>query len=490
MTTGVNGVQIKDLQNLAYAATGAAINRTNSTEELVQFLGFGGAVMALPTALKAGKGLVWDLPKWGYQNWGNYRPALNNVWQNSMGQTNLYSANRAALKGNFWSTVNNQSLKTQLRGLNLPTFANGSNEAHIYRDVNKLVKEIETNNLKGKDLAKQIEKIKTANTKAKIELNKAKAANQVRSKTKIGKAASWVKTKSGVRALENKVLEGTLSSNKAVRTIAKGAKAGGGMFVISAAIEAPNVVKTYKELGAGKGTKQLAKSTAVVAAETVGYVAGAKVGGVAGAKIGATIGTCIGGPVGTAIGGAVGTIIGVGCGLLGCWLAGKGARAVVGKDELTLAKEQQAEELAQEAKNDTEKQVALALAAKENLETGNVSSEEDANDIIESFNNVVTKIEENSYQTTEPQDQSGYYFGKTTQRNYSTDAGLQALFNLANNNISGAYDNQFNSYSSIFMNPFMFNPYMTSYMNPFAMNYLNPFMYNPYMMQQNFGFVA
>ena len=34
MTTGVNGVQIKDLQNLAYAATGAAINRTNSTEEL------------------------------------------------------------------------------------------------------------------------------------------------------------------------------------------------------------------------------------------------------------------------------------------------------------------------------------------------------------------------------------------------------------------------------------------------------------------------
>ena len=81
-----------DYYVLAAAATGATINKADDSEELKTMLLFGGGIMAAPTAFKATKGLVWDLPKWGYQNYGNYRNAFNSVWNNTIGQTNLYAS--------------------------------------------------------------------------------------------------------------------------------------------------------------------------------------------------------------------------------------------------------------------------------------------------------------------------------------------------------------------------------------------------------------
>lgn len=345
-----NYVSYRDLSNLAYCATGAAINRASNSEEIRQLLLFGGSFMALPVACKAGKGLIWDTPKWLWNNKGNYGPAFQNVWGNSFGQVNIFNpSNRSALKGHFLETAE----KT-------------------YKDGQRAIKQAEK--------AKAIQKIKH---------NRQVAAGNVQATSKWGKVASAVKTKTGLRKVETKILEGTLSTNKAVRVLSKGAKAGGGMAVISAALEAPTVVKTYKKYGAKRGTKQLGKSAVNVAAETAGYVVGAKLGGIAGAKLGAVIGTCIGGPIGTAVGGAIGTIVGVGCGLLGSWLAGKASRAIVGEDELTIAQKEEADELARAAKKDENVRMQLVAQSIENLENGEVASEKDTLDITRSLNNVI-----------------------------------------------------------------------------------------------------
>ena len=167
--------------------------------------------MALPTAFRAGKAVIWDLPKWGIQNYGNYKPALQNVYNNTIGQTNIFAQNRQALKGNFWNTVNNTYLQGELKKTSVPDFdtstPQGAKKAEIYKDVKKLTNEAK--NLKGKELAAKIDEIKIAQTKAKIAENQAKAAGEITRNSAAGKAASWVKTKTGVRALENKVLEGS-----------------------------------------------------------------------------------------------------------------------------------------------------------------------------------------------------------------------------------------------------------------------------------------
>ena len=482
MSNYINGVTERDLYVLSAAATGAAINRASDAEELKNYLLFGGSLMALPTAFRAGKAVIWDLPKWGIQNYGNYKPALQNVYNNTIGQTNIFAQNRQALKGNFWNTVNNPYLQGELKKTSVPDFdtstPQGAKKAEIYKDVKKLTNEAK--NLKGKELAAKIDEIKIAQTKAKIAENQAKAAGEITRNSAAGKAASWVKMKTGVRALENKVLEGTISGNKAIRTIAKGAKAGGAMAAISLVAEAPTVVKTYKELGTKKGTKQLGKSVVKVAADTAGFAIGAKVGGIAGAKIGATIGTCIGGPIGTAVGGAVGAIIGIAGGLLGSWLAGKAARAVVGKDELEIAQEEQTKQLAEEAANNPELQAELALKAQENLENGNVASEEDAVEIAQSVNRVaeaVTGTQTGGY--TSPQ-----FGGATTSTNpFTMDAGLSALFALADGKINNNYG--YMNFGTQTFNPFMYNTFNTM-QNPFSM----PFgtTYNPFMM--NYGNLA
>ena len=491
------GVTSRDLYILSAAATGAAINRASTAEELKNYMLFGGAAMALPAGIKAGKTIVWDIPKWGYQNWGNYGNAFKDLYQNSIGKTTIFPANRAPLKGKFWDTVNNNYLQNKLKQTELPAFdlttVQGAKKAEIYKEVTRLTEEAK--GLKGKELAAKLKEIEIAKTQAKIAENNAKAAGELVKDSKIGRAASWVKTKSGVRAVETKVLEGTISSNKAVKILSKGAKAGGAMAAISAALEVPTVVKTYKELGAAKGTKQLGKSAVKVAADTAGFAIGAKLGGIAGAKIGATIGTCIGGPIGTAIGGAVGAIIGIAGGLLGSWLAGKAAKAVVGKDELEIDQEEETKKLAEAAKYDPELQAQLAIQASENLQNGNVASAQDAKDIAQSYENVVTTLTEgtttgdlltqnpetgyDNTTLTTPADAAETTTTPATSTQtatLTTDSGLNALFALAEGNV---YTPMNNSFMMPFGQTSTFNPFMTGYNNttfdPFMNNYFNPF---------------
>ena len=101
----------------------------------------------------------------------------------------------------------------------------------------------------------------------------------------------------------------------------------GGFAAISLACEAPNIYKTYKELGADRGHKQLLKSAAIVGAETAGYAIGAKAGAAAGAAIGTAI--CPG------IGTAAGAIIGFVGGCVGSWLMGKVTNKLIPTEEAT-----------------------------------------------------------------------------------------------------------------------------------------------------------
>lgn len=534
----INGVTSRDLYVLSAAATGAAINRADNSDELKSYLLFGGGAMALPTAFKGAKAIGYDFPVWAYHNYGNYIPALQTKYNSTIGQTNLYSANRNALKGNFWSTVNNTYLNSQLKAANIPAYdlkaleteqknlkrlskvlekngndnfrqavgrsikrasnkraivtnANNIKKAEIYKETERLLKEAQ--GLKGDALAAKLKEAKIAETNAKIAVQKAKAAGEITHSTKIGRAASVIKTKSGARALETKVLEGTLSKNAAVRTVAKSVKAGGSMFIISAAMEAPNVVKTYKELGTKSGNKQLAKSTAKVAAETAGFVVGTKVAGIAGAKIGAAVGTAIGGPIGTAVGAVVGGAIGIIGGLLGSWLFGKATKAVVGEDELVKAKKAETDALAASAKEDPELQAAIALKAKEQLENGNIATEKDANDVIESFNKVAetysqtadanSEKAEDLYSATSPAQNT------TPTVSKETDNGLNALFSMASGNFTSR--NAGNSYTPMFQSNYT-NPFAQN--NMYGMNYFNPFMqnnmygmgyFNPFMQYYN-----
>lgn len=178
----------------------------------------------------------------------------------------------------------------------------------------------------------------------------------------------------------------TLEAGKAASGTSKLAKAGkfvkgnGGFFLISLACESPNIYKTYKELGADRGHKQLLKSAAIVGAETVGYAAGAK----AGAAIGASIGTAICPGIGSAVGAVVGVLVG----LAGSWLAGKGMRALVGKSELEIEKENQARRIVLQASTHPEFKEKLMAKTAEKLLSEEAQFNPDTQIALQSLRNI------------------------------------------------------------------------------------------------------
>ncbi|MFA7658095.1 MAG: hypothetical protein WCY19_01530 [Candidatus Gastranaerophilaceae bacterium] len=162
-------------------------------------------------------------------------------------------------------------------------------------------------------------------------------------------------------------------------------KGNGAFLAIMGAIELfTQVIPSFSQLGAGKGTKQLAKSTAKTVANVGGWVAGAALG----AKAGAIIGTPFGGPIGTLVGGLIGAACGVIGGFIGSWAATKATEKIVGKNELDIAKEKQAEEITQEARKNPEAAKQLMAAAEQKLQSEGKESE-DAKIAFGSLQNLV-----------------------------------------------------------------------------------------------------
>lgn len=489
MTVPVN----KDYYRLASYATGAQINHNPfGAQELQSQLLFAGGTMALPIAFKAGKAALWTAPQWAYKNFGNYTSA----WQELMAKNKASKDAINYLKGNnILETINNRSNYNSLLELekNLKTapdyrtwstlkteaarqkFINQGRKARYYDEARKLIEEAKSKKLTGAELKAHLKKVDEAIAKADLAVHKAITSGEIKPATLRGKAWAGVKKYTGYDAVNGALKKGATSSNKVVKTLAKGAKNGGlATAAIGLAIETPEIIETYKKCGAGKGTKQLAKTTAVVAAEGVGYAVGAKVGAIAGAKVGATIGTCIGGPVGTAIGGAVGALIGVGTGILCSWAAGKGVKEMVGKSELEKHKEQQARKLAKDAvKSEEGKEKLLSKVEEKSKAEGGCTDEE----VISAYEKLTADKEEmiaenNTNSTSKNSNKSG----NIEKEDYSD------IINKLNMLASGTYNN------NIFKNPIYNNSYSQfTVPNMFGWNMYNT--YNPYNIN-GFGMIA
>ncbi|MBQ3311812.1 DUF3482 domain-containing protein [bacterium] len=157
---------------------------------------------------------------------------------------------------------------------------------------------------------------------------------------------------------------------------------GVGAIVISGISELlGNIIPAF-QLGTESGLKQLGKSAVKVAASGVGMWAGAK----AGAAIGAAIGSVFPG-VGTAIGGVIGGAIG---GAVGMFLAEKASDAVMGKSEVELAQEKEAENLAKQAKDDSTVLTQLVGATSQKLQADSPENE-DAKIANESLKSLVSE---------------------------------------------------------------------------------------------------
>ncbi len=545
LITGDNGFMVnpisKDYYKLASYAAAANINH-NDQADLQSQLVLTGGVMLAPSAYNMTKAAVWDAPKWAWQNRGNYTSAWNQIKaENAAAKKSVEH-----LKGkNIFGTINNRANWNELQALEQrvakPEFNQeaynklnnvsknwknkltysftgdkaGSTEnarkiieqakakntrkqakmrlknryalkkSSYYDEARRLIEEAKTKKLTGKELKAQVKLIEESIAKADLAVHKAIASGEIKAVSKSGKAWAGVKKYSGYNAIDGAMTKGATSSSKVVRGIAKGAKGGGlATAAIGLACETPDIIETYKKGGAGKGTKQLAKSTGIAAAEGIGFAVGAKVGAIAGAKIGATIGTCIGGPVGTAVGGVVGALVGVGCGILGSWLAGKGARALAGKSELQKINEEEAKKLAENAQKSKEGKDELLAKAEERASLEGCTDEE----VLAAYEKIVKdKKSVDTKETSKTKKSSGSASDKSTvssdyQNIYNLLSGL-ANYKMSIYPVNTTYTN--NILTPSFNNTF--NPYYGAYNNMFNAN----MMYNnPFMQNMNFGLYA
>ena len=362
-----------DIENLAKYATGVAI--TNKDKLTVGDL-----------ASNSAGNLAIQGISWLKDNKGHYKEAMASSAAAAQNMHNIYKSGDTFLKG--VSSVANASQATQLIGA-LPT-------AEKMATLSAGTQELYT---KAKLAAETL--AQTGSSQAAATANQllcqanAAAAKEAASATATG---FWGKLKNVFGINKASAAVNTAAAKSAVGSACLNefkAQGGPAMLVLEGATETiTNVIPTFKQLGAKSGMKQIGKSTVKTCASVGGWVAGAAIG----TKVGAAIGSIIPG-AGTAVGAAAGAIIGSLCsligGTLGSRLAKKGAEKVVGKDELVLAQEKQAAELAQQAQTNGAVLNQVVGAAAERLNAEGVTSE-DAQIAFNSLN----AVSQNGTQTT------------------------------------------------------------------------------------------
>lgn len=342
-----------DIENLAKYATGVAISNQDP-------------ITLSSLASGAAGNLAIEGVSWLKNNKGNYRQALNSAAQNARAMSNLYKSGGSFVKGA--GLVANASSSAQLLGL----IPDAEKLAGLSKNTQNLYNQ-------ARIAAETLGQTGTAHA--------AKTANQLLCQANAAAAKEAASSATGLWGKFKNVL-GINKASAAINTAAAKSTVGskclnafksyGGtaMLVMEGATEAiTNVYPTFKQLGAKAGMKQIGKSTVKTVASVGGWVAGAAIG----TKVGAVIGSIIPG-AGTAIGAAAGAIIGSVCsligGIFGSKLAKKGAEKVVGKDELVLAQEKQAKELAQQAQCNRMVFNQVANAAAERLNAEGLGSED------------------------------------------------------------------------------------------------------------------
>lgn len=351
----------KDIENLAKYATGVAL--TNTTD-----LGLS-EVLTSSTSNMALQGGSWL--------WQN-RNDLKGGFKALASGTNFAAIRQTA---GFGGVLASNAGSTLLKSI--PT-AEKLAEASLYSK--------DTINLYNSARAAAEEAVKSGSKEA---INKAHSlfaqANQAGYIEKTAKATGFGSKVSNVLGITklNKGLNALAVKSPTFGKCLNAFKSNGGtmMLIMEGGFEVvSNVIPTFKQLGAKSGVKQLGKSAVKTAASVGGWVAGAALG----TKLGALIGSVIPGAgtaVGAVVGGAIGSLCSLIGGSLGSRLAKKGAEAVVGKDELVLAQEKQAQQLAQAAQADSTVLNQVAGAAAERLEAEGTGSD-DAKVAFKSLSNL------------------------------------------------------------------------------------------------------
>lgn len=352
--TGAQYYSPYDVENLAKYATGVAIsNQDPITTSSLATGSFGNLTV---------EGLSW-LRK----NRGNYRQALGDAAAKARQMQDIYKTGDTFMGG--VKSVANASQASQLLGL-IPDAEKLSglskNTQSLYRDAQLA---IETLGQTGSNHA-----AKTANQL--LCQARAAAAKDAAASASTG---FWGKIKNVLGINKASAAINSAAANSSIGSACLNefkAQGGSVMLVMEGATEAiTTVYPTFKQLGFKSGMKQVGKSAVKTAASVGGWVAGAALG----TKVGAAIGSIIPG-AGTAAGAVIGAAIGSICsllgGTLGSKLAKKGAEKVTGKDELVLAQERQAKQLAQQAQCNGAVLNQVATAAAQRLSAEGIGSED------------------------------------------------------------------------------------------------------------------
>lgn len=328
----------------------------------------------------------------------------------------------------------------------------------------------------GKNYAQTLKDVEKLKAIEKLNVYNAKVATQMANGSKL----RALKNATGITKLSTATKELAVKSGK-FRGLIKGIKGNAGFAAISLGIGVVCDVVPAFQLGTDKGFKQLGKTAAKTGAEVAGWWAGSALG----AKAGAAIGTAIGGPVGTVVGGLIGLI----GGFAGSYFASKAADKIIGPNEVELAQQKGADEIAKNAKTDFNTLDEVAQQAYiqllEHAQTGQLTEDDitakqsleqllgkeiDLNAELQAFNQ--TPQENPPVQTNSQIEAQQQTVAKTeiTAPNNSSEQ---------NENISNNYQNK-NPYSMPFGNV-MTNPYSNDmfYQNLFG------FTQNPYLMNFN-----
>lgn len=342
----------RDVENLVKYATGVALTNKDN-------IGVSDVVAGAGTNL-----LVQGL-SWAKDNRGNYKGAIQSTVSAARSTRGIYTTAGRGIQG--MRAVANASQASQLLSA-IPAaeeLAGMSKNTRTLYEQAKAAAEVlgKTGTKHAADTANQL----------LVQANAAAAKDAAAATGFWGKAKNFLGINKASTAINTAAAKSPLASKCLNEFKAQGGTA---MLVMEGATEViTNVVPTFKQLGAKAGMKQVGKSAVKTVASVGGWVAGAAVG----TKIGAAIGSIIPG-AGTAIGAVAGAVIGSLCSLiggsLGSRLAKKGAEKVVGKDELELAKEKQAKEIAQQAQNNQQVLNQVAAAAAERLSAEGCNSED------------------------------------------------------------------------------------------------------------------
>lgn len=297
---------------------------------------------------------------------------------------------------------------TKLSQKKLLKFENSKIKSSYYEEAKRLIQEAKDKKMTGAALKAQLKKIREAIRRGDLKLNEAIQNGTIKNISKGAKAAHWLKSKTGVYKVENKILQ-TSKGGTALKLAKKGIKGSWIMAAVEGVTEIPEIIKAYKideqERQEGyshnRGNKQVAKSATKVGASVLGYAAGAAAAGAAAGTIFPGIGNVAG-----AVIGFVGGLIG---GAIASWGAGKVMDAALNEkdslnkteaqlyaEEQNIQKKKAAKELAEKAEESSDVKDELLLASIQKAKDENGF---DDNETLEAFKELVAEREKSTEET-------------------------------------------------------------------------------------------